>query len=53
MPPLRSRPVSAAGIYNRSTYAAEKRAALDLWAGHLRVIVAQGANVHKLAARGV
>ena len=32
-----------AGIYNRSTYAAEKRAALDLWAGHLQDrIVAQG-----------
>jgi len=25
----------AAGIYNRSTYAAEKRAAFDLWAGHV------------------
>ena len=39
-----------AGIYNRSTYATEKRAALDLWASHLRVIVArsQGANVTKL-----
>ncbi|HEY6701414.1 MAG TPA: tyrosine-type recombinase/integrase [Pseudolabrys sp.] len=39
-----------AGIYNRSTYANEKRAALDLWAGHLRVIVAQasGANVTRL-----
>lgn len=39
-----------AGIYNRSTYAAEKRAALDLWANHLRVIVAQasGANVTPL-----
>ena len=39
-----------AGIYNRSTYAAEKRAALDLWGNHIRVIVAQsnGANVHKL-----
>jgi hypothetical protein len=39
-----------AGIYNRSTYAAEKRAALDLWSNHIRVIVAQsdGANVHKL-----
>ena len=36
-----------AGIYNRSTYAAEKRAALDAWANHLRVILAQaeGANV--------
>jgi integrase len=39
-----------AGIYNRSTYAAEKRAALDLWGNHIRVIVAQseGSNVHKL-----
>jgi integrase len=25
-----------AGIYNRSTYAAEKRAALDLWGNHIR-----------------
>jgi hypothetical protein len=39
-----------AGIYNRSTYATEKRAALDTWGNHIRVIVAQaeGANVHKL-----
>jgi integrase len=39
-----------AGIYNRSTYAAEKRAALDLWAGHVRMIAAQseGANVTRL-----
>jgi integrase len=39
-----------AGIYNRSTYATEKRAALDMWGNHIRVIVAQsdGANVHKL-----
>ena len=39
-----------AGIYNRSTYAAEKRAALDLWASHLMVAVAQsdGSNVTKL-----
>lgn len=39
-----------AGIYNRSTYAAEKRAALDLWANHLRVIIAksEGANVIEL-----
>ena len=36
-----------AGIYNRTTYAAEKRAALNLWATHLRTFVAQaaGANV--------
>jgi integrase len=27
-----------AGVYNRSTYANEKRAALDAWANHLRVI---------------
>ena len=39
-----------AGIYNRSTYAAEKRAALDLWANHLQLAVAQseGVNVVKL-----
>jgi integrase len=30
-----------AGVYNKSTYANEKRAALDTWAGHIRVIVAQ------------
>jgi integrase len=42
-----------AGIYNRSTYAAEKRAALDLWAGHLRVAIAaaEGANVRELRRR--
>jgi len=28
-----------AGIYNRSTYAPEKRAALELWAGHLMAAV--------------
>jgi integrase len=39
-----------AGIYNRSAYRKEKREALDLWANHLRVIVAKatGANVTKL-----
>jgi integrase len=39
-----------AGIYNRSTYAAEKRAALELWANHINLIVAQaeGANVTRL-----
>lgn len=39
-----------AGIYNRSTYAAEKRAALDLWANHLMIAIAQskGGNVTKL-----
>ena len=39
-----------AGIYNRSTYAPEKRAALELWASQLAVAIAQanGANVTKL-----
>jgi integrase len=39
-----------AGVYNLSTYAAEKKAALDLWASHLQVAVAQasGANVTAL-----
>ena len=39
-----------AGIYNRSTYASEKRAALDLWASRLVVAIAQanGANVTSL-----
>ncbi len=41
-----------AGIYNRSTYAAEKKAALDLWAGHIKIIAAKakGANVTRLRA---
>lgn len=36
-----------AGIYNRSTYAAEKRAALDLWGTHVQTLLAraEGANV--------
>jgi integrase len=29
-----------AGIYNRATYAAEKRQALDLWAAHIEAILA-------------
>jgi integrase len=42
-----------AGIYNRSTYAAEKRAALELWASHLKVAIAQaaGANVSEMRKR--
>jgi integrase len=42
-----------AGIYNRSTYANEKRAALDRWATHVRMLVAQaeGANVTRLRTR--
>lgn len=41
-----------AGIYNRSTYAAEKRAALEAWGKYLATIVAQasGANVVRLGA---
>jgi integrase len=39
-----------AGVYNRATYSAEKRAALDVWAQHIAVILAEssGANVTKL-----
>lgn len=33
-----------AGVYNRSTYAAEKRAALDLWGSHVSVILARAAG---------
>ena len=42
-----------AGIYNRSTYSDEKRAALDLWASHLRIAIAssEGDNVRKLHRR--
>ena len=28
-----------AGVYNRATYAAEKRAALNLWAAHVEKLV--------------
>ncbi len=40
--------------YDRDTYAAEKRAALDLWAMHLGVAIAQatGANVTALRSSG-
>lgn len=39
-----------AGVYNRSTYAAEKRAALDLWSTHIQTIIARadGVNVTML-----
>ena len=39
-----------AGIYQRSTYSKEKRAALDTWASHLTTLLAQaeGANVVEL-----
>ena len=40
--------------YDRNTYATEKRDALDKWAAHLKVVVAQstGANVTALRNRG-
>jgi hypothetical protein len=31
-----------AGVYNRSSYAAEKRAALELWASHVAGLVEGG-----------
>ena len=42
-----------AGIYNRSTYAAEKRAALELWGTHIQTLLAkaEGANVTVLLKR--
>ena len=44
-----------AGIYNRSIYATEKRAALDLWAGHIRITVAQSQRrqCHQAGAQGL
>jgi integrase len=43
-------PAKLIRTYDRNTYAAEKKAALDLWAAHLMVAVAQatGANVTAL-----
>jgi integrase len=43
-------PAKLIRTYDRNTYAAEKKAALDLWAAHLKVAVAQstGANVSAL-----
>jgi integrase len=42
-----------AGIYNRSTYAAEKRAALERWGSHIQTLLAkaEGANVTVLLKR--
>src|SRR5262249_13074146 len=39
-----------ARIHNRSTYAAEKRTALDTWASHIKTLLAraEGANVSRL-----
>ncbi len=33
-----------AGIYNRATYAAEKRQALDMWGAHVLALVEGGSN---------
>jgi integrase len=40
-----------AGIYNRATYAAEKAAALTLWADHLRTIIDGGTRKVVIAAQ--
>jgi hypothetical protein len=37
--------------YDRNTYAAEKKAALDLWAAHLKVVIAQATGVNVTAIR--
>lgn len=43
-----------AGVYNRAVYAKEKREAVEIWANHIAVILAQasGANVKRLPNRG-
>ena len=43
-----------AGIYNRSTYTEEKRAAMILWGNHIRILLARaaGTNVTALKAAG-
>jgi integrase len=41
-----------AGVYNRATYAAEKRHALDLWGAHLESL-AEGRGSNVVALRGV
>ena len=40
-----------AGTYNLSTYAAEKKSALDLWAGHLQIAIAQASGTNVTALR--
>ena len=41
-----------AGIYNRSAYTEEKRAAMIMWGNHVRILLAKaaGTNVTKLRA---
>ena len=34
-----------AGVYNRASYSKEKRAALDLWAEHIKALIGGGSNV--------
>jgi hypothetical protein len=43
-----------AGVYNRAEYVAEKRAALDTLASHIKMAVAasEGANVRRLPRKG-
>ena len=43
-----------AGVYNKATYLEPKTEALNLWANHIGVVVAQasGANVEQLHNRG-
>ena len=38
--------------YDRNTYAAEKKAALDLWAAHLKVAIAQATGANVTAVHG-
>jgi hypothetical protein len=42
-----------AGVYNKAVYAKEKREAVEIWANHIAVILAQasGANVTRIADR--
>jgi integrase len=49
--PISEHKAGVAGIYIRASYAAEKRAALDLWANHLQVAIAKsdGTNAVKIA----
>jgi len=39
--------------YDRNTYAAEKKAALDAWAAHLKVAVAQASGANVTAIRKI
>ena len=41
-----------AGTYNRAAYKSQKAAALDLWAHHIAVILAQTSGANVLSMRG-